>query len=72
MVCLQCPQGRAVSDCISSGRPREGPVTAQGSSGRCQEKGTGRPRKSVGRTQDGPGRAQEIPMAQGGHEAEGK
>ena len=72
MICLQCPEGRVVSDCICLGRPREGPVMAQGSPGRGQEKGSGRPRKSVGRTQDGPGRAQGIPMAQGGNEAEGK
>jgi len=57
MTCLQCPQGRVVSDCICPGRPREGPVMAQGSSGRGQGKGFGRPRKSPGRTQDGPGRA---------------
>ena len=57
MICLQCPQGRVVSDCICPGRPREGPVMAQGSSGRGQGKGFGRPRKSPGSSQDGPGRA---------------
>ena len=57
MICQQCLQGRAVSDCISPGRPREGPGMVQGSPGRGQGKGSGR----LGKVQAGPR------TAQGGH-----
>ena len=72
MICPQCPQGRAVSDCISPGSRREGPGMALGSPGRGQGEGSGSPMKSPGRTQEVSGRAQGRSMVQGGYEGEGK